>query len=337
MAQKEIWIIAEVRRGVLTRGTMELLHAARALDQGGELAAVAILCGGPADAAAALASCGAKVLWLQNPQLEAHESSRASLALLRLVEARGRPAVILTGATATGLELLPRLAAHLGVGYLSHATALRWDGGSLVARRPIFGGRAYEEVALLQQPVLCTVRAGAFAAAETPAATPPAGEKPAAAGSIEPIPVEIPAGVGLQVVERKATSAGRQELTEATRVVAGGRGLGQKENFAQLEELAAVLDGTVGASRAVVDAGWRPHDEQVGKSGKTISPQLYIACGISGAIHHVLGMNTAKVVVAINTDPDALIFKAADYGLVGDALTIVPGLTRALRESLGKK
>ena len=323
MAQREIWVIAEFRRGALTRGTQELLGAARTLDKGGELAVVAVLVGRQAAAAESLAALGPKVLWLQSPALEAHESSRVSLALARLAEARGRPAAILTGATATGLELLPRLAAQLGVGVASHVTALRWEGDSLHARRPIFGGRAYEEVALLMQPAMVTVRAGAFAAVE----------KAAAAGAIEPVPIEMPVGLGLTVVDRKITSAGRQELTEASRVVAGGRGLGQKENFAKLEELAAVLDGTVGASRAVVDAGWRSHDEQVGKSGKTISPQLYIGCGISGALHHTMGMDTSKTIIAINKDPAAPIFNAADYGIVDDVFTILPLLKEELTKA----
>ena len=123
-------------------------------------------------------------------------------------------------------------------------------------------------------------------------------------------------------------------MAEAVRVVAGGRGLGDADSFKLIEELASVLDAAVGASRAVVDSGWRPHDEQVGKSGKTISPELYIACGISGAIHHVLGMNTSKVIVAINSDPQALIFQNTDYGLVGDARQLIPRLTEELKARL---
>jgi electron transfer flavoprotein alpha subunit len=326
MAQNEIWVMAELRRGVPTRGTFELMTAARGLAGERDLVPVTVLLGGSAADAAILAERCPRVLWAESAQLATHESSRARQAVARLIESRGRPVAILAGASATGLELLPRLSARLGVGYLSHATSLRWEGEALWARRPIYGGRAYEEVTLLQQPAVVTVRAGAFASAE----------KLPTAGVVERVPVEIPASLGLAIVERRSTLTGGRELTEASRVVAGGRGLGQKENFQQLEELAAVLDGAVGASRAVVDAGWRSPDEQVGKSGKTISPELYIACGISGAIHHVLGMNTAKVVVAINSDPDALIFRAADYGLVADALTIVPALTRALRDASGK-
>jgi len=137
------------------------------------------------------------------------------------------------------------------------------------------------------------------------------------------------------VVEQQATAGkmGKQNVTEASRVVTGGRGLGRPESFALLEELATLLDGSVGATRSVVDAGWRPHDEQVGKSGATIAPELYLAFGVSGAIHHVLGMNTAQVVVAVNTDPEAPIFKHADHGIVGDAEQVLETLLESLRGS----
>jgi electron transfer flavoprotein alpha subunit len=154
-------------------------------------------------------------------------------------------------------------------------------------------------------------------------------------GTIEKLALEMAEQFGIVVTDRRSAVTMGKDLSEAARVVAGGRGMGAPENFKLIENLADVLDAAVGASRAVVDAGWRPHDEQVGKSGRTISPDLYIACGISGAIHHTLGMNTSKVVAAINSDPDALIFQHADFGLVGDALKILPELVEAFKSGQG--
>jgi electron transfer flavoprotein alpha subunit len=207
-----------------------------------------------------------------------------------------------------------------GSGYASSCVDTWWEETELAARRPVYGGRAYEELALLTKPALVTVRAGAFAIPENLPVP----------GKVETVSIDLPENIGLTLVDRKSTTSGKKDLSEAVCVVAGGRGMGSPENFKMLEALADVLDAAVGVSRAVVDAGWMPHDQQVGKSGKTISPELYIACGISGAIHHVLGMNTSKVVVAINKDPNALIFENADYGLVGDILEVIPALTNTL-------
>jgi electron transfer flavoprotein alpha subunit len=267
------------------------------------------------------------VYWFRGPGFEAYEAARYVHAIRQLIETRGCPAAIFAGAGSAGLEFMPRLAVRCGVGYASYCVEAWWEGSDLAVRRPVFGGKVYEELVLSKGPALLTIRPGAFSIPEN-LSTP---------GKIETIPINLPENVGLNVVERKSTSSGKKDLSEAVCVVAGGRGMGSPGNFELLEELAGVLDGAVGVSRAVVDSGWRPHDEQVGKSGKTISPGLYIACGISGAIHHVLGMNTSKVVVAINNDPNALIFENADYGLVGDALEVIPVLIRALKSSLSNE
>jgi electron transfer flavoprotein alpha subunit len=233
---------------------------------------------------------------------------------------------ILAPASSTGLELVPRIAALIGTGYLSSCVALSLEGGALVARRPVHGGKAYEEIAFSAAPALLTARPGGF----------PMPEKLPAAGRIDIVPIALPERLGFEIVSRKSTAAGRQDVSEAKRVVAGGRGMGDPAKFAMVEQLAAALDAAVGSSRALVDAGVRPHTEQVGKSGKTISPELYVACGISGAIHHTLGMNTSKVVVAINSDPGALIFKSADYGIVGDGAQVVPALAAAVAKVVKK-
>jgi electron transfer flavoprotein alpha subunit len=321
MTCNEIWVIAETRKGQLTRSSNQLLGAARKLAEEKNIVAVAVLVGGEQIHADELAQKVPLVGWLKGPGLESYDAVRHLHAVWQLIESRGEPEAILANASASGLEFMPRLAMRSGVGYASYCMDAWWDGSDLAVRRPVYGGRAYEELVLLKKPALLTVRSGAFSIPEN-LANP---------GKIETISVDLPGDIGLNLVEQKSTSSGKKDLSEAVCVVAGGRGLGSPENFKLLEELSEVLDGAVGVSRAVVDSGWRPHDEQVGKSGKTISPELYIACGISGAIHHVLGMNTSKVVVAINKDPEALIFKSADYGLVGDVLEVIPALTEALK------
>jgi len=292
----EIWVLCEIMDGQPTRTSKQMLTAASTLAAEKNLAPVAITLGG-----------------------EPYEATRHLAALGQLIDSRGEPRAILASAGANGLEIMPRLAAHLRAGYAGSVVDLRWEGDQLAARRPVYGGRAYEEVVFLRTPALVTVIPGALSA-------------PGESDTAESVTVDAPPIPGPVVVEQKTTAATGKNVSEASRVVAGGRGMGAADNFKLIEELADALGAAVGASRAVVDAGWRPHDEQVGKSGKTICPELYIACGISGAIHHVLGMNTAKVVVAINTDPEAPIFENADYGLVGDALQVVPALTQAIKK-----
>jgi len=321
MTCNEIWVIAETRKGQLTRSTNQLLGAARKLAEEKNIGSVAVLVGGEQVHADDLAQKVPLVLWLKGSGVEPYDAVRHLQAIWQLIESRGEPMVILANASASGLEFMPRLAVRCGVGYASYSVDAWWDGAGLAVRRPVFGGRAYEELVLLKKPAILTVRPGAFSIPENLADP----------GKIETLSIDLPGDMGLSLVERKSTSSSKKDVSEAVCVVAGGRGLGSPENFKLLEELADVLDGAVGVSRAVVDSSWRPHDEQVGKSGKTISPQLYIACGISGAIHHVLGMNTSKVVVAINKDPEALIFKNADYGLVGDVLEVIPALIEALK------
>jgi electron transfer flavoprotein alpha subunit len=326
MASKEIWVLADTRGGAVTRGTLQILGAARGLAaaSGGE--AIAVLAGGDDGAAGFLAERAPRVIRVDGAGLEEHEATRHAAALAELVTTRGAPAAILAPASATGLELLPRLAALLGAGYLGSCVALAFEGGAFVARRPVHGGKAYEEVAFAAAPALLTARPGGFAVAE---ALP-------ARGAVEVVAIAPAGRPGFEVVARVAVGAGRQDVAEARRVVTAGRGMGDAAKLALVEELAAALDAAVGASRALVDAGVRPHSEQVGKSGKTISPELYVACGVSGAIHHTLGMNTAKVVVAINSDPEALIFKSADLGIVGDGAQVVPALAAAIREATRK-
>jgi len=199
------------------------------------------------------------------------------------------------------------------------------EGGVISAVRPVYAGRALLRVTLAARPALLAVRPSVFTPVERPRA-----------GAAESAAVDVPPG-RVVVREIKAAEAGTLDVGEASIVVSGGRGLKEPANFKLLEELAAAIGGAaaVGASRAVVDAGWRPHADQVGQTGKTVSPTLYIAVGISGAVQHLAGMRTSKVIVAINKDKDAPIFKLADYGIVGDLFEVLPRLTEEIRKLHG--
>ena len=232
-------------------------------------------------------------------------------------------AVIFT-ATATGKDLAPRVAAKLGAGVAADLTDLSADGESIVGTRPVYAGKALQKVRVIARPAVLSVRPSVF----TPDAD---------ASGVTPERLAVQPGGRVTVREVKAAPAGTLDVAEAQVIISGGRGLKEPANFKVLEELAQAFGGkaAVGASRAVVDAGWRAHADQVGQTGKTVSPSLYIAVGISGAIQHLAGMRTSKVIVAINKDKDAPIFKVADYGVVGDLFEVVPKLTEEIRKLHG--
>ncbi|SVE30414.1 uncharacterized protein METZ01_LOCUS483268, partial [marine metagenome] len=202
-------------------------------------------------------------------------------------------------------------------------------GGRLEIQRPVYAGKAIATVVIKTDPQIVSLRPNVFPATVMDEQGFAPVEQVSAGVTTESTRVVV-------VQEIVAASGGRPDLTESPIIVSGGRGLGGPENFALIEELADVLGGVVGASRAVVDIGWRPQSDQVGQTGKTVSPSLYIACGISGAIQHLAGMSSSKCIVAINKDPDAPIFQKADYGIVGDVLEVVPALTAELRQVLGR-
>jgi len=246
-------------------------------------------------------------------------------AIAERAKSGGYGAVVFA-ATATGKDLAPRVAAKLGVGVAMDVTDLSVEGGTIVATRPVYAGKAMQKVRVLGKPAVISVRPSVF--------TPPAG---AYASQLKPEALSVASPGRVVVREIKAAPAGTLDVAEARVIISGGRGLKEPANFKVLEELAAAFAGraAVGASRAVVDAGWRPHADQVGQTGKTVSPTLYVAVGISGAIQHLAGMRTSKVIVAINKDKDAPIFKVADYGIVGDLFEVVPKLTEEIRKLHG--
>jgi len=315
----EILVIAEHKDGTARSASLQTLTAGAGLAAalGGTVTAVA--CGKDAAAVApALARHGAaRVVTID---VDARDAAAVAASVAAVCKSAS-PAAVLLAHTLRGKDLGPRLAALLSAPMASDCVEVRAEGGTNVARRPVYAGKAMVTVAPAQGPFVVSLRPNALAAQERPAP-----------GAVQAAPPAAP-GPGLSAVLKEvlATASKKLELTEAGIIVSGGRGLKGPENFAMIEELAAALGAAVGASRAVVDAGWRPHSDQVGQTGKTVSPQLYFAIGISGAIQHLAGMRTSKYIVAINKDPEAPIFKVADYGIVGDAFEVVPKLTAAVK------
>jgi electron transfer flavoprotein alpha subunit len=226
------------------------------------------------------------------------------------------PAVIMISASALGKDISARLSARLGAPLAMDCVDVRIDGDQVVATRPMYGGKVLAEVTLSGSPAIVALRPRAMEAATAQGA-----------GDVEKVAVNLD-GTALELVEKKMET-GKIDLTEADVVVSGGRGMGG-DDYTVVEELAKTLDGAVGASRSAVDEGWRPVTDQVGQTGKVVAPNLYIACGISGAIQHLAGMSSSRVVVAINKDPDAPIFSKCDYGIVGDLFEVVPALTKEI-------
>jgi len=270
--------------------------------------------------------CVDRLVSLTDAVLQSYTAEGYALALANHVRSIN-PKVILAGATQIGRDFLPRVAVMLGAGIASDATEIRWKEDPVKIIRPVHGGRALSQVSFVNYPSIITTRPNSFPL-EAQAGTPGEYVEKEAAMSFE--------DVKAKVVKVEEVTKGKVDVTEADVIVTGGRGMKGPENFAMLEELAALLGGVVGATRSVVDAKWRDQQDQVGKSGKTVSPKLYIAVGLSGAIHHIMGMDTSKVIVAINKDEKANIFNYADYGIVGDLFQVVPAMTQDIKKRLGK-
>jgi len=274
-----------------------------------------------------LGELGAKRIWLlENAAFGAYRGEVWTPVVAELA-AKESPQAILAPVTTRQREMMARLAARLGAGLSADSTALALEDGKLVATRPVYAGKLLCRVTWSKAPWLVTLRPNVFRPAEPRAGAAAQVERPAAS-----IPAE-----GMKLVERREEAAtGLPELAEAEIVVSGGRGLKGPENFVILEALAKVIGAAVGASRAAVDAGWRPHRFQIGQTGRTISPKLYMGFGISGAIQHLAGMRTSKVICAVNKDPEAPIFKIADYGIVGDLFEVAPLLTAEFKKLFEK-
>jgi len=321
-----IFAFAESREGELRKGAYEVVTAARQLADrtGGEVHAVVLGASGLRDTAGELGRYGADKVFVGETDAFGHYSPEGfTTVIVGFLKEHGCD-VALFPATVLGKDLAPRVAARLGVAYASECTGIEWEGGALVVTRPEYAGKVVSRERLADKPAVASLRPNTFTPAESPRA-----------GEVQTLDVSVnQADFGAIVREIRAAAGEKLDVSEAPIVVSGGRGLQTPENFKLLEELADAFGGkaAVGASRAVVDAGWRPHGEQVGQTGKTVSPTLYFAVGISGAIQHLAGMRTARYIVAINKDPEAPIFKVADYGIVGDLFQVVPRLTEEIRK-----
>jgi electron transfer flavoprotein alpha subunit len=321
-----ILTFAEHRDGALRRASLEAVSEAKRLSAalGGPVTAV-VIGSGVEGLAAELGAYGADVVHVfDQPELGHYATEPFARALAQAAQESGATAVLVPF-TAMGKDLAPRVAARLKAGLVSDCVSLTAKDGKLEARRPVYAGKAYATVTWKGGPFLASLRPNVFALGTRDAAHAATVKK----GSVD-------ASARARVAKVEAASAGKVELTEAQVIVSGGRGLKGPENFHLVESLAAAFGAAVGASRAVVDAGWVDHQMQVGQTGKTVSPTLYIACGISGAIQHLAGMSSSKVIVAINKDADAPIFKVANYGLVGDVFEILPRLTTAAKAYFGR-
>jgi electron transfer flavoprotein alpha subunit len=317
-----ILAVLEQRDGALRKFSYEVVTAAQRL--GGTVEAV-VCASGAVQGTDQVGKFGAdRVITLTNPSFAKYDPEGCAHALAERARQGGYQAVVFV-ASATGKDLAPRVAAKLGVALAADLTELAAEGGAIVATRPVYAGKALLKVKVAAQPAVLSVRPNVFTPLER-----------TKAGAAETVAVAVPPS-RVVVREIKAAPAGTLDVAEAQVIISGGRGLKEPANFKVLEELARAFGGraAVGASRAVVDAGWRAHADQVGQTGKTVSPSLYIAVGISGAIQHLAGMRTSKVIVAINKDKDAPIFKVADYGVVGDLFEIVPRLTEEIRKLHG--
>ncbi len=320
----EIWVLAEQQEGRVRKVTFELLSAGAEFSKktGAPLAAI-LLGSGIQEAAKNLASFADKIYLMDDPSLASYTSDAYLVHLAPLMKEH-QPAILLGGATSTGKDLFPRLAMHFQTGYAPDCTGLVVeDNGKLIARRPIFGGKAFAEMVFSEaRPQMATVRNNTF----------PVNQHVNKSAQVIPISSKTdPSSLKKKVLGLEKAAGMRLDISEAEIVVAAGRGIKGPENFKILEDLAEVLNASVGTTRATVDEGWRDQKDQIGKSGKNISAKLYMAFGISGAIHHILGIGTCKTVVAVDTDPNALIFNYADYGIVGDLFQIVPALAEEFK------
>jgi electron transfer flavoprotein alpha subunit len=321
-----VLVFAETRNGELRKVALEAVTAARQLADGSGGGEVhALLCGAAGIGAKApqLGAYGADVVLVAESAdyaTFARESIAATLA--ERAKSGGYRAVVL-GFSSQGRDLGPRIAAKLDAPIATDVTSMAMSGDSITVKHPGYANKVIMTLVVSGAQAVISVRPSAFTAVES--------AKPARVENVVPVPTSGPT---VTVVEVKEGAKGRPDLGDAQIIISGGRGLKAAENFKLVEDLAdAFGNAAVGATRAVTDDGWRPHSDQIGQTGRQVSPQLYVAVGISGAIQHLAGMRTSKTIVAINKDKEAPIFKVADYGIVGDVLEVVPALTTAVREA----
>ena len=320
---KDILVFIEQRKGVIKKASLEALSEAirQSKNIGGSVLAV-LIC---AEGASLLPEISCfqpnKIIIIQDPEYLEYSTESYANALATAIK-QTSPKYVFAANTAMGKDLLPRVAARFKSPCVTDVVELISDGNNLLAVKPMYSAKAYGKFAFNSNIAFMTLRPNVFIRAE---------QNTAATVPTETLSCPLITSKA-KVIETKVSEKQKLELTEAPMIVSGGRGIKGPENWAMLQALCDVLGAALGASRAVVDAGWISHDSQVGQTGKTVSPQLYIACGISGAIQHLAGMSSSKNIVAINNNPDAPIFKLATYGVVGDVFEIVPKLTEAIKK-----
>ena len=322
---KGVWMVAEQRDGALRKVSFEIASAARKLaDELGEEVCAVVIGSGVEGLAPELGKYGVDKVYVADAPVFANYTTDAYAAAVAKVVKENDPAILLCAASVLGKDLSSRLAGTLATGLAADCTELKIADGKLIAVRPMYAGKCFGQVVTSSFPQMASLRPNVFPVKEN-----------AKAGAV----VKFDAGVSdadvkAKTVEVQKDASGKMELTEADVIVSGGRGMKGPEGYAILEELAGLLRAAVGASRASVDAGWRPQSDQVGQTGKVVSPNLYIACGISGAIQHLAGMSSSKYIVAINKDAEAPIFAKADYGIVDDLFKVVPEVTKEVKKIL---
>ncbi|MEI4769357.1 electron transfer flavoprotein subunit alpha/FixB family protein [Psychrobacillus sp. FJAT-51614] len=318
---KKVLVLGEAREGALRNVSYEAIAAAKQISSGGEVVSV-LLGDSVKDLAVELGKFGAdRVITVEHPHLKQYTSDGYGQALLAVVE-QEKPEAIVFGHTALGKDLSPKIASKLQVGLVSDVTSIEGEGDSAIFVRPIYSGKAFEKVKVKEGIEFITIRPNNIA---------PLAKDDSKSVDVSSLSVDI---TNLRTIIKEVVRKSSEgvDLSEAKVVVAGGRGVKSEEGFAPLKELADVLGGAVGASRGACDADYCDYSLQIGQTGKVVTPDLYIAAGISGAIQHLAGMSNSKIIVAINKDPEASIFKVADYGIVGDLFEVIPMLTEEFKQ-----
>lgn len=322
---KGVWIVAEQRNGALRSVSFEIASVARKLaDELGEEVYAVLVGSGVEGFAPELAKYGVDKVYVADDAMFADYTTDAYSEAVAKVVKENDASILLLSASVQGKDLSSRLVGKLATGMASDCTDVKIADGKLLAIRPMYAGKVFGEIVIESYPQMASLRPKVFAAVEN-----------ARAGEV----VKFDAGIAAdalktKVLETQKDASGKVDLTEADIIVSGGRGMKGADEYKVIEELADLLGAAVGASRAAVDAGWRPQSDQVGQTGKVVSPNLYIACGISGAIQHLAGMSSSKYIVAINKDAEAPIFARADYGIVDDLFKVVPEVTSEAKKIL---
>ncbi len=322
----KILVYIEQRENSIKKSSLEALSYANLLASSNNGEVVAVIIGGDLNNQLnELSKYGAnKIIVCQDPKFEKYSSSAYSKILIDIIK-KENANIIFLSATSLGKDLAPRLAAKLDAGLCSDCTSIVIENNDMIITRPVYAGKALIDVKLKSEIKIYTLRPNVFPLKEVTINAQKEEYKP-----------ELTDLDFISFVKEITLSKGKKDVAEADIIVTSGRGMKGPEHFHLIEELADLLGAAVGASRSVVDAGWRPHSEQVGQTGKTVSPTLYIACGVSGAIQHIAGMSSSKHIIAINKDKDAPIFQYADYGIVGDVFEVLPELIKELKVFLGK-